>query len=198
MQDRRCEITSGFPPLPEDLYSDIYQSSQLASSNRKHTRSTFYHSPTLADRELFKQHPQRELLGQLSQPDVHQCAAIAAFRPEEFPSASSQQGLWHPRHSHLAPADLDPFRSDTDGGCCTAALAACAANVTSQQQASGVVALPFPGMHTLDLSFPFAQPALLEAGQQLLERPQEFQAALTRSPLSQVNTQASCNFSTPS
>ncbi|KAL3152768.1 hypothetical protein ABBQ38_012356 [Trebouxia sp. C0009 RCD-2024] len=111
---------------------------------------------------------------------------IAAFRPEEFTSVSPQQSQWNPRRPHPTPAVLNPFPSDADGVCFAAALSACAESLKSQQQAHGVVERPFPGMHTLDLAFPLAQPALLEAGQQLLECPREFQAALTRCPLSQA------------
>lgn len=179
MTEQLCDHVSSFPSLPGDLYSNSHQSSyQLTSPTRKHTRSTMYSSSALADCKLLDPH---------SQPRVQPCAAIAAFRPEEFTSISSQQAQWDPRRPHPAPAVLKPFLPDADGACFAAALSACAESLKSQQQAHGVVELPFPGMHTLDLAFPLAQPALMEAGQQLLERPREFQAALTQCPLSQVN-----------
>lgn len=179
MRDQLCHHLTRFPCLPEDLYSNSHQPSQLVTTSRKHTRSTMmYSSSALADCKLLDPH---------SQPRVQQCAAIAAFRPEEFTSVSPQQSQWNPRRPHPTPAVLNPFPSDADGVCFAAALSACAESLKSQQQAHGVVERPFPGMHTLDLAFPLAQPALLEAGQQLLECPREFQAALTRCPLSQVN-----------
>ena len=101
-------------------------------------------------------------------------------------SASPQQGNWHQRHFQPAAADLDPFPSDADVRCFAAALSARVEASISQQQADDAVALPFPGMHTLDLTFPFAQPARWEAAQQLLQRPRDFQAAMTQCPLSQV------------
>ncbi|KAL3156194.1 hypothetical protein ABBQ32_012479 [Trebouxia sp. C0010 RCD-2024] len=178
MTEQLCDHVSSFPSLPGDLYSNSHQSSyQLTSPTRKHTRSTMYSSSALADCKLLDPH---------SQPRVQPCAAIAAFRPEEFTSISSQQAQWDPRRPHPAPAVLKPFLPDADGACFAAALSACAESLKSQQQAHGVVELPFPGMHTLDLAFPLAQPALMEAGQQLLERPREFQAALTQCPLSQA------------
>lgn len=132
----------------------------------------------LAECEVYRQH---------SQPDVQHRAAIAAFRPEEIMSASPQQGRWHQGHFHPAPADFDPFPCEADVQSFAAALSARVEGSRSWQQADDAVALlPFPGMHTLDLTFPFAQPARWEAAQQLLERPQDFQAAMTQCPLSQV------------
>ena len=168
---------SSFPELPEDLYTRDCPSSQFAFHSRKHNRSIRHSSQILADCEAYRHH---------SRPDVHHHAAIAAFRPEEVMSASPQQSTWHQRRFPPAPADLDSFPSNADVQCFTAALSARAEGLKSQQQAYDVVALPFPGMHTLDLTFPFAQPARWEAALQLLERPGDFQAAVTRCPLSQV------------
>ena len=177
-----CENTNeqlyqctSFPQLPEDLYTRDCQSTQFAFHSRKHNRPIRHSSQILAECEVYQSHP-----------DVQHCAAIAAFRPEEITSASLQQGNWHQGRFQPAPADADSFPSNADVRCFAAALSARAEGLRNQQQACDAVALPFPGMHTLDLTFPLAQPALWEAAQQLLEGPGDFQAAMTRCPLSQV------------
>ena len=180
--NKQLHQCSSFPQLPQDLYTRDCQSNQFAIHSRKHTRSIRHSSQILAECEVY----------QHSQPDVQHHAAIAAFRPVEFPPASQLppaspcQGKWHQRHFQTASADFDSFSSNEDIRCFAAAVSARVEGLKSQQQAHDVVARPFPGMHTLDLTFPFAQPALWEAAQQLLERPQDFQAAMTRCPLSQV------------
>lgn len=179
-----CENTNeqlyqrhSFPELPEDLYTSDCQSGHFATTSKKLSRAAGHslHEPALFG-----------VSAHHSQPVVHHHAAIAAFRPEENTSASVQQGKQHPRHLQTAPAALDEFPSDVDVQCFVAALSARAEGLKCQQHACDVVALPFPGMHTLDLTFPLAQPALCEAAQMLLEHPRDFQAALMRCPLSQV------------
>lgn len=169
---------NSFPELPEDLYTnDSSHSSPFATTSRKLSRAARHSPHDPAPVGVHAHH---------SQPVVHHHAAIAAFRPEENTSASAQQGRQHARHPQTAPADLDSFPSDADVQCFIAALSGRAEGLKCQQQACDVVALPFPGMHSLDLTFPLAQPALGEAGQSLLEHPRDFQAALMRCPLSQV------------
>lgn len=181
-----CENTNeqlySFPQLPEDLYTRDCQSNQFDVDSSKHTRSIRRSSQTLAEYEVYEHHPQ---------PDVQHRAAIAAFRPEEILAASTHQGNWHQRRFQPAPADSGSFPSDDDVRCFAAAMSAHAEGLKGQQQAHDLVALPFPGMHTLDLTFPFTQPALWEAAQQLLERPRDFQAVMTRCPLSQVSHRCS-------
>lgn len=168
---------SSFPELPEDLYTSDFQSSHFAATSRKLSRASRHSPHEPAPFGVSAHH---------SQPAMHHHAAIAAFRPEDNTSARAQQGTQHLRHLQAAPADLAEFPSDTDIQCFVAALSARAEGLKCQQQASVMVALPFPGMHTLDLTFPLAQPALCEAAQSLLEHPRDFQAALMRCPLSQV------------
>ena len=167
-------VSSSFPQLPEDLYNSSLQSNEYGSASRKFTKSI---RPDPADAiRRFENH---------LQPNVQRNAAISAFRPET--TGAHQWGKPHPGQSHTASAEQDAFPSSADVSLFSAALSARIQHFKAQQQLADEVELPFPGMHTLDLSFPFAQPACYEAAQQLMDHPDNFQAALTRCPLSQVH-----------
>ena len=176
-------VSSSFPQLPEDLYNSGLQPDQYGGASRKLPRF-ISHDHSAAATMGFEN---------CLQPNVQQNAAraafrpeIAAFRPEITSFAAHEQGSALSGHPQTACADQNTFPSHADVSLFSAALSVRVQHVHAQQQLTHEVELPFPGMHTLDLSFPLAQPACYEAAQQLTERPGDFQAALTRCPLSQV------------
>ena len=165
-----------FPHLPDDLYDDNRQPSGLAGVHAQFSKPLSHvFLPSLPAGHL-QQHAWQSL-----QP----FAAIAAFRPETSSLLSSR---------HKPQSESDITAADDDCHYLTASrvesfTAALSANVESlrqQQQPCKSLDLPFPGMHTLDLSSPFAQPTVYEAMQQLMDRPAEFLCAATCCPLSQV------------
>ncbi len=166
----------GPPYLPDDLYEESAQPSGLADVHMKFSKPMSHASPTPLPAALFQQRSRQSL---------QQYAAIAAFRPEAvYLSSPKQKAQSETAATASVPANGYPSAADAD--VFSAALSANAEILRHQQQSYEVVELPFPGMHTLDLRPPFAQPAVYEAVQQLLDHPGDYLHATACCPLSQV------------
>ena len=160
-------LHNGLLNLPEDLYDAA--DATLDSLVARHSRTT----KNTRNHALFDAHVPSPM-----QP----AAAIAAFRlqPDNFREAAfndtADAGRTHGRTP--TAADADAF---------TAALRQQAQTACQETQSTDVL-LPFPGMHSLDLSTHLTQPAVHEAVQHLMEHPTDFLRAATLCPLSQVTS----------
>ena len=177
-------LSGNLPHLPDDLYEASMLPSGLDSMQVK--------SAKLADsRASNSDYGWQEVSAvhshQLSVQSQQQHAAIAAFRPEspglsckrcqgDFDSTASAA-----YHAFLSTADVQIF------------AAALSEHMDSTQlHPSNRIELPFPGMHTLEPSPDYAQPAVHEAVQQLVQHPGEYLQAATCCPLSKVTHAHTC------
>ena len=165
------------PHLPDDLYEASMPPSGL---DRMQVKSAKFADSSTSDSDYSWQEVSAVHSPQLSVQSQQQHAAIAAFRPE-WPGLSCK------RHQ----GDFDStasaaFRSITDVQSFIAALSEHTDSTKLQQYPSNSIELPFPGMHTLELSPDYAQPAVYEAVQQLMQHPGEYLQAVTCCPLSKV------------
>jgi hypothetical protein len=173
-------LSGNLPYLPDDLYEasmppsglDIMQvkSAKFADSSTSDSDYGWQEVSAAHSHQLFVQ----------SQP---QHAAIAAFRPE-WPGLSynRRQGDF----DSTASAAYHACPSATDIQSFIAALSEHTDSTQLQQNPSDSIERPFPGMHTLELSPDYAQPAVYEAVQQLMRHPGEYLQAVTCCPLSKV------------
>ncbi len=179
-------LSCNLPHLPDDLYEASMPPSGLDSMQVK--------SAKLADsstsgsdsgwQEVSAVHSH-----QLSVQGQQQHAAIAAFRPG-WPGLSCRRRQGD--SDSTASAAYHAFPSAADVQCFAASLSEQMGSTQLQQHPSDIVELPFPGMHTLDLSPDYAQPAVFEAVQQLMQHPGEYLRAVTCCPLSKVTHAHTC------
>ncbi len=173
-------LSGNLPHLPDDLY----ETSMLPSGlDRMQVKSAKLADSSTSDCDYGWQEVSAVHSGQLSVQSQPQHAAIAAFRPE-WPGLSynKRQGDF----GSTASAAYYACPSATDVQSFIAALSEHTDSTQLQQHPYNSIELPFPGMHTLELGPDYAQPAVHEAVQQLMQHPGEYLQAVTCCPLSKV------------
>lgn len=172
--------------LPDDLYETRMLPSGL---DRMQVKSAKLADSSTCDADHGWQEVSAVHSQQLSVQSQQQHAAIAAFRPE-WPglSCKRRQGDF----DSTASAAYHAFPSTADIQSFAAALSEHMDSTQLQQHPCNGIELPFPGMHTLELSPDYAQPAVYEAVQQLMQHPGEYLQAVTCCPLSKVTHAQTC------
>lgn len=185
-RDTQQPLSGNLPYLPDDLYETSILPSGL---DRMQLKSAKLADSSTSDSDYSWQEASAMHSHQLSVHRQQQHAAIAAFRPE-------WAGLSYKRRQD----DLDSTASAAYRACSpatdvqsfVAALSEHTHSTQLQQNPSNSIELPFPGMHTLELSPDYAQPAVYEAVQQLMQHSGEYLQAVTCCPLSQVTHAHTC------
>ncbi len=179
-------LSGNLPHLPNDLYEASMPPSGL---DIMQVKSAKFADSSTSDSDYGWQEVSAVHSHQLSVQSQQQHAAIAAFRPE-WPGLSNKrrQGDF----DSTASAAYHAFSLATDVQSFAAALSEHTDSTQLQQNPSNSIELPFPGMHTLELSPDYAQPAVYEAVQQLMQHPGEYLQAVTCCPLSKVTHAHTC------
>lgn len=159
---------SFLPVLPEDLYvaePEPCSQSQRLLARHLATTKKFSCSVLKAD----------------TRPQLQQSAAILAFRP----NATEGQCAYPVADNPTASAPHCQYPTAADASNFVTALFQ-EAHAANQRQTPVSAELPFPGMHSLDLSTHLARPALWEAVQHVVQQPGSFLSSATCCSLSQV------------
>ncbi|KAA6421187.1 MAG: hypothetical protein FRX49_08886 [Trebouxia sp. A1-2] len=152
--------------LPSGLDSMQVKSAKLADSSTSDSDYGWQEASAVHSHQLFVQSQQQH-------------AAIAAFRPE-WPGLSYKRR----QGDSTASAAYYACSSATDVQSFVAALSEHIESTQPHHNPSNSVELPFPGMHTVELSPEYAQPAVYEAVQQLTQHRGKYLQAITCCPLS--------------
>lgn len=160
--------------LPSGLDSMQVKSAKLADSSTSDSDYGWQEASAVHSHQLFVQSQQQH-------------AAIAAFRPE-WPGLSYKRR----QGDSTASAAYYACSSATDVQSFVAALSEHIESTQPHHNPSNSVELPFPGMHTVELSPEYAQPAVYEAVQQLTQHRGKYLQAITCCPLSKVTHAHTC------
>jgi len=185
-RDTQQPLSGNLPYLPDDLYETSILPSGL---DRMQLKSAKLADSSTSDSDYSWQEASAMHSHQLSVQRQQQHAAIAAFRPEW--AGLSYKRRQDDLHS-TASAAYCACSSATDVQSFVAALSEHTHSTQLQQNPSNSIELPFPGMHTLELSPDYAQPAVYEAVQQLMQHSGEYLQAVTCCPLSKVTHAHTC------